>query len=569
MKNYPLYEAPLYSTVRELVNDIEAKYGDDIAYSFKINPRMDIIDEISYTKLASDVRALATELIAKGLKGKNAALIGKMSYGWACTYLAMLSVGVVAVPLDPEWTAEDLADTVKKAECKAMFCDEGVFANKADVISKMGGKNKKIKEIFTIDGVEDDNHISTLISGGNEKREAGDTSFEDAEVDPDAMSLLVFTSGTTGKGKGVMLSQTALLSNVNGALQLLEASKKTVNVLPPHHTFGSTITILGQLTLGINIYISSGIKYIGKEVKEQKPGHLVLVPLFVEAFYRKILAGAKAGGNEKKLARMMKLMNGLNKAGIDLRRQVFKSVLDNFGGELRTIICGGAPLKQEIIDTFAALGITIVNGYGITECAPLISANRNKKTKNGSVGMPIPCDEVKINEPDENGEGEICVKGPNVMLGYYKDEEATAAAFDEDGFFRTGDYGKLDEEGWIYITGRLKNLIILSNGKNVYPEEIEASLSEIPGIVDIVVYEGISKRGTDHNKIVAEIYPDAEFFKTNEIEDKHAYFKQHINEYNKTAVPYKKIGLIKIRETEFPKNTLRKITRFTLDKTID
>ena len=569
MKNYPLYEAPVYSTVREMLADICEKYGEDIAYSYKLNPREDKVEERSYIRLTHDVKCLATELLARDLKGKSVAIIGKMSYGWACAYLAMLSVGVVAVPLDPDWTAEDLADTAKKAECKAIFCDATVFDTKVDVIAKLGCKTKRIKDIFVLEEDERENNVNALISTGYAKRDAGDTSYEDAEVDPDVMSLLVFTSGTTGKGKGVMLSQTALLSNVHGALQLITASKKTVNVLPPHHTFGSTITILGQLTLGINIYISSGIKYIGKEVKEQKPGHLVLVPLFVEAFYRKILAGAKAGGNEKKLARMMKIMGGLNKAGIDLRRQVFKSVLENFGGELRTIICGGAPLKQEIIDTFAALGITIVNGYGITECAPLISANRNKKTKNGSVGMPIPCDEVKINEPDENGEGEICVKGPNVMLGYYKDEEATAAAFDEDGFFRTGDYGKLDEEGWIYITGRLKNLIILSNGKNVYPEEIEASLSEIPGIVDIVVYEGISKRGTDHNKIVAEIYPDAEFFKTSEIEDKHAYFKQHINEYNKTAVPYKKIGLIKIRETEFPKNTLRKITRFTLDKTID
>ena len=569
MKNYPLYDAPLYTTVRELVEDISTKYDEDVAYSFKPNPREERIEERSYRRLAHDVRCLATELLHKGLVGKKAAIIGKMSYTWACTYLAMLSVGIVAVPLDPDWAPEDLADTAKKAECAALFCDSDTFANKADVIVKMGGKTKKIKEVFVIDGEDSDNSVNALIMAGYVKRNEGDTTFEDIEVDPDALSLLVFTSGTTGKGKGVMLSQTALLSNVHGALQLLEASKKTVNVLPPHHTFGSTITILGQLTLGINIYLSSGIKYIGKEVKEQRPGHLVLVPLFVEAFYRKILAGAKAGGNEKKLARMMKIMNGLNKVGIDLRRQVFKSVLENFGGELRTIICGGAPLKQEIIDTFAALGITIINGYGITECAPLISANRNKKTKNGSVGMPIPADEVKIKDPDENGEGEICVKGPNVMLGYYKDEEATADAFDEDGFFRTGDYGRLDEEGWIYITGRLKNLIILSNGKNVYPEEIEADLSEIPGIVDIVVYEGISKRGTDHNKIVAEIYPDSEFFKNSEIEDTHAYFKQHINEYNKTAVAYKKIGLIKIRETEFPKNTLRKITRFVLDKTID
>ncbi len=565
MKNYPLHEAPLYENVRELVNTIEEKYSEDIAYSYKIKPFDEKVQEISYRRLAHDVRCLSTELLARGLKGKQVALIGKMSYGWAISYLAMLSVGVVVVPLDPEWTTEDLAETVKKAECKALFCGPDVFANKADDIKKAC----KLKTVVLIQGDEAELTIDSLIMSGYSRRNEGDTSFEDTEVDADKMSLLVFTSGTTGKGKGVMLSQRALLTNVNGALQLIEASKKTVSTLPPHHTFGSTITILGQLSLGINIYISSGIKYIAREIKEQKPGHMVLVPLYVEAFYRKILAGAKEGGKEKQLRRVMSIMGGLNKVGIDLRRQVFKGVLANFGGELKTIICGGAPLKQEIIDTFSALGITIVNGYGITECAPLISCNRNKQTKNGSVGMPIPCDEVKINEPDENGEGEIFVKGPNVMLGYYKDEEATAAAFDEEGFFKTGDYGRLDEDGWIYITGRLKNLIILSNGKNVYPEEIEADIADIPGIIDVVVYEGISKRGSDYNTIVAEIYADDELLKNNGVEDKQEYFKKHINEYNRRAVAYKKIGLIKIRDKEFPKNTLRKITRFTLDKTID
>ena len=564
MKNYPLNEAPLFENVRELVEFIGETYNEDTAYSYRINPFDEEIQRVSYRRLAHDVRCLATELVARGLKGKHAAIIGKMSYGWACTYLAMLSVGVVAVPLDPEWTAEDLADTVKKAECAALFCGGETLENKADTI-------KAGSELLTvlIDGDRVENNLSHFIMSGYEKRNGGDTSYEDAEIDAEALALLVFTSGTTGKGKGVMLSQKALLSNVHGALQLISASKKSISVLPPHHTFGSTITILGQLTLGIDIYITSGIKYIAKEVKELKPGHLVLVPLFVEAFYKKILAGAKSGGKEKQLNRMIKVMNGLNKVGIDLRRTVFKSILANFGGELRTIVCGGAPLKQEIIDTFAALGVTIINGYGITECAPLISCNRNKKTKNGSVGMPIPADEVKIADPDENGEGEICVKGPNVMLGYYKDEEATAAAFDEEGFFRTGDYGRLDEEGWIYITGRLKNLIILSNGKNVYPEEIEAELSAIEGIIDIVVYEGISKRGADNNAIVAEIYADKALLEANGVENAYEYFKQKINEYNRTAVAYKKIGVIKLRDEEFPKNTLRKITRFVLDKTID
>lgn len=565
MKNYPLNETRDFENVRELVEFIGETYSEDIAYSYKIKPFDEDIQRVTYRRLTHDVRCLATELIARGMKGKHAAIIGKMSYGWACTYLAMLSVGVVAVPLDPDWTAEDLADTVKKAECVALFCGADTLANKADAIKE--GSNISLTVLMDEDSVED--NLSHLIMSGYQRRNSGDTAYEDAEIDVDALALLVFTSGTTGKGKGVMLSQKALLSDIKGGLELIGVSKKTVSTLPPHHTFGSTITILGQLSLGVEIYISSGIKYIAKEIKEQKPGHLVLVPLYVEAFYRKILAGAKEGGKEKQLRRVMKVMGGLNKVGIDLRRTAFKSVLANFGGELKTIICGGAPLKQEIIDTFSALGITILNGYGITECAPLISVNRNKQTKVGSVGQPISMDEVKINEPDENGEGEIFVKGPNVMLGYYKDEEATADAFDEEGFFKTGDYGKLDDEGWLYITGRLKNLIILSNGKNVYPEEIEEELSGIEGVIDVVVYEGISKRGTDHNAVVAEIYPDRAILEAKGIEDEYEYFKRKINEYNRTAVAYKKIGIVRLRDSEFPKNTLRKITRFTLDKTID
>ena len=233
------------------------------------------------------------------------------------------------------------------------------------------------------------------------------------------------------------------------------------------------------------------------------------------------------------------------------------------------IICGGAALNQDIIDTFDAIGITILNGYGITECSPLISCNRNKYQKPGSVGTPIIGEQVKIAHPDENGEGEICIKGTNVMMGYFKDPEATKAAFDEEGYFKTGDYGKLDSEGWIYITGRLKNLIIFSNGKNVYPEEIENELSRIYGVNEVVVYAGESKLQKDKEVIVAEIYPDYDALKLRNIENIPAYFAEKVKEANKNMVSYKAVGKVKIRNTEFPKNTSKKIIRFAIDKTID
>ena len=248
------------------------------------------------------------------------------------------------------------------------------------------------------------------------------------------------------------------------------------------------------------------------------------------------------------------------------------SVLSNFGGELEMIICGGAALNQDIIDFFESIGITILNGYGITECAPLISCNRNEYRKMGSVGLPIIGGHVKILDPDSNGEGEICYKGPNVMMGYYNDEDATRAVFTEDGYFRTGDYGKVEMEGndqWIYITGRLKNLIIFSNGKNVYPEEIETDIQGVYGVNEVVVYAGESKSDPKKEVIVAEIYPDFDSLALHNITDPQKYFDDAVEKINQKNVSYKKVGKVKIRHEEFPKNTSRKITRFKIDKSID
>jgi long-chain acyl-CoA synthetase len=281
------------------------------------------------------------------------------------------------------------------------------------------------------------------------------------------------------------------------------------------------------------------------------------------------MANIKEKGKEKLVKNMMKVSNNLRKIGIDKRRTFFKEILAAFGGELTFVISGGAPISQELMDDFDAWGVTILNGYGITECAPLISVNRNKYQVKGSVGLVLQCDEVKIADPNDNGEGEIRVKGPNVMLGYYKEPEATTEAFDSEGYFRTGDFGKLSDEGALFITGRLKNLIILSNGKNVYPEEIEKVFSHIPGVQDAVVYEGQSKRGMEFNTIVLEVFPDAEYCAANNLEDVRTYLQKFVDDYNRTAVSYKKVGLLKIRKEDFPKNTLRKIQRFKMDRTID
>ena len=323
------------------------------------------------------------------------------------------------------------------------------------------------------------------------------------------------------------------------------------------------------MMIGSEIYISGGLRYVAKELKEQEPEHLVIVPLYLETFYRRIMANLKEKKKEKLVARMIKASNAMLKVGVDVRAKLFGEIRAAFGGKVKMIISGGAPINPEILNFFEAIGISTLNGYGITECAPIIAVNRSKNPVRGSVGHVLDIDTVKIDHPNEDGEGEIWVTGPNVMLGYYKDEAATKDAIDEEGYFKTGDYGKLDKNNVLYITGRKKNLIILSNGKNVYPEEIENELVATPGVIDIIVYEGQSKRGMEHNAIVAEVYPDNEYIQKNNITDIKAHLQKYVDDYNRNAVPYKKIGVLKVRDTEFPKNTLRKIMRFKLDMSID
>ena len=564
-KEHVLHEIPEYETVRALIESVGNEYSDRTAYSYRINPRDKDVVKVSFAEMRRDVRSLASALLQRGCAGKHCVLIGKFSYEWAVMYFATLSIGAVLVPLDRDWHAEDLADTVKKANADYLFCDEDQ-AEKEAVIRREAGIRTPTYFLGAPRGLHS---LRALIAEGESIFFANPERYFSAPIDPTALALLVFTSGTTGKGKGVMLTQKAILADIAAAIPYIDYGSRTLGLLPPHHTYGSTVMFLGHAAIGAEIYVSAGIRYITKELKEQKPEHLALVPLYLETFYRKILANVKEQKKEKLLFGMIKTSNALRKLGIDRRRKLFRTVRATFGGEVKTIISGGAPINPEILAFFDAIGISTLNGYGITECAPLIAFNRSKNIVPGSVGNVIDIDEVKIDEPNEDGEGEILVKGPNVMLGYYNDPEATAEAVDSEGFFHTGDYGRLREDGILYITGRKKNLIILSNGKNVYPEEIENELIAVPGVLEVVVYEGQSRRGLEHNAIVAEIYPEAEYFEKNKIEDLQAYLQKHVDDYNKGAVPYKKITQLRVRNEEFPKNTLRKIIRFKIDTTID
>jgi len=567
MNKHQIHPKREFESIRHIVEYAARTYGHKIAFSYRMKPTDKEKVSISYIEFRDDVRALASEMLARGMQDKHVVVVGKMSYDFIVTYYATLLIGAVLVPLDKDWSEVDLADTAKNADIDYLFIDEEL-ADKSVEIAKLC----KLQTPVVYLGGSGEKGLQAWIAAGRAKFAADRRPYFGVSFDNRKLSLLVYTSGTTGKGKGVMLCTDALIRDMTDIIPYIDFAQNTVSVLPPHHTYGSTVMLIAHVMIGAEVYISDGIKYVVHELKSEKPGHLVLVPLYLETFYRRIQATLKKQGKEKLVHNMLAVSGAARKASfglVDMRKKIFGQIRDVFGGQVKTIVTGGAPINQEIISFFEGIGISVINGYGITECAPIISANRSRNVVKGSVGNVLDMDEVKILDPNEDGEGEICVKGPNVMLGYYKNEEATREAIDEDGYFKTGDYGKLTKDGILYITGRKKNLIILSNGKNVYPEEIENELISVPGVQDIVVYEGKSRRGMEHNAIVAEIFPDKDYIEKNGIEDVKAYLYEYVLAYNKTAVPYKKITVLKIRNEEFPKNTLRKIMRFQIDMTID
>ena len=576
-KNYPIYNTTFIDDMRSLVEESAQNFPDSIAISYKEHYSDKEVKKVTFPQWRDDVRNLGTALVSKGLREENIAIVGENTYGWCCSFFAVMAIGSVTVPVDKELPCEDIDGIITTTGTKAVFFGKTAEDKIINLLKDGGLKTVEllisIADTCSIDAADLGGRnlvsVSELEKLGGELYHNGDNSYYDYKIDVNKLASIVFTSGTTGKGKGVMLSQANICLDMTLGMYNFDITRKTLHVLPPHHTFGSTVNYVGHLSQGCEVYISSGLKHVSDEIREQQPTHLILVPAFLEVMNRKIWTTARKTGKEGLLKVMMKVSDGLRKVGIDLRKKLFSSVLQAFGGKLELVICGGAKLDEDIIKTFDSLGITILNGYGITECAPLISANRNKYRKPGSVGTPILACRVKIDNPDENGEGEICVKGPNVMLGYYNNPEATAEVFDKDGFFHTGDYGKLDEEGWIYITGRKKNLIILSNGKNVYPEEIEADLQKVEGVTEVVVYAGESKVQKDKITIVAEIFPDVDLLADKGITDLQKYFEDQVKILNDRMPSYKAVKRVKLRDVEFQKNTSRKITRFSIDKNID
>ena len=389
-KNYPIYKTTFIDDMRSLVEEAAQNFPDSTAISYKENYWDKDVRKVSFTQWRNDVRNLGTALISKGLREVNIAIVGENSYGWCCSFFAVMAIGSVTVPVDKELPAEDIDGIISTTSCKAVIYGKTAEA-KINELREKGG----LKTVETFIPVTS---LVSLQEEGARLYEAGDNSYYDYKIDVNKLASIVFTSGTTGKGKGVMLSQANIGLDMTLGMYNFDITRKTLHVLPPHHTFGSTVNYVGHLSQGCEVYISSGIKHVSDEIREQQPTHLILVPAFLEVMNRKIWATARKGGKEGLLKAMMKVSDCLRKVGIDIRRKLFSSVLSAFGGKLELIICGGAKLDEEIISTFDSLGITILNGYGITECSPLISANRNRYRKKGSVGTPILACRVKIDK---------------------------------------------------------------------------------------------------------------------------------------------------------------------------
>ena len=553
----PLEDVRYISTIRDLFLSSTELYSENVIYLTKFDAKEDY-REIKYKEFREDVFSFATSLMDMNLKGKKIGIIGDASYMWAVGYISVVcGVGTI-VPLDKELPSEDIDNLSNIAEIDAIIYSDKV--NKA-----LNGYFDKRDDIITICMTDKENSYSmpSLIKKGKGLIAEGDTSFEDAIVKPDDVNVIIFTSGTTGYSKGVMLSHRNIASNVMNicSVYTIKEFDRMFSILPIHHTYECTCGFLCPMFAGSSVAHCSGLKYILKEVKEAQPTIIVAVPLIMEMFHKGIMKEVRKQGKEKTLKFGVKLAKFFDIFGIDIRKKLFGEIHSKFGGRLRDLLVGAATVNPETSIALNDLGIKTIQGYGLTECAPLVCANRQSYFRHDSVGLPVPEDEVKISDPDSDGIGEIIVKGENVMVGYYKDEELTNSVI-KDGFFHTGDLGYI-KDGFVYVTGRLKNVIITDNGKNVFPEEIENKLNEYDAVSDAFVYESDDN---DKKVITVQILPDENYLKETlgddyDCQNTEKIIDDIIKDLNSKMASYKAIKKVIVRKEDFVRTTTKKIKR--------
>ena len=558
-KNYALNsDVVKISSIKEMLNLAVKDAGDKNAFEYRDENNHEKIVKVTYKEFVKDTEELGTALASLGMQNKHIAIIGENSYKWLTVYLTVLKSTGVFVPIDRELPCKDIINVLKHSDSEVLFYSEKyekwideIKENVPNIKFFIGLNRKKHNEnILSYD---------TFKENGKNVLEQGSKIYTELEDDENKLKLLVYTSGTTGAPKGVMLTEHNLISVIYYGLQVADIGQKCLSVLPYHHTYEAVAGILVELHKHSTICINDSLKNVLKNLQLFKPDFIYLVPAFTEVFYKNIWNNAQKTGKDKALKKMIPISNGLRAAGIDLRAKLFKSIHEAFGGNLKEIICGGAPIRPEIGKFFNDIGITLLNGYGITECSPLVSVNRMKFNDSNTVGVVLPCCEIKFENVNSDGDGEICVKGDIVMQGYYKDEERTNKVL-KDGWFNTEDYGSINKKGQLIINGRKKNLIVLDNGKNVYPEEIENYILGIDYVQEVIV-KGIKNNIGQEVSLCAEVFLNDDKVKEMNIQNIHEKLKEDIAEACKELPTYKKITEIEIRKDEFEKTTTKKIKR--------
>ena len=559
-----IHEFEKFTDLKDMLNKAVEKFGSRPAYVFKTE-KEGVFKEITYKEFKHDIDGLGTALINLGLKDKRVAVIGDNRYEWAVSYLAVTNGTGIVVPLDKALPNNEIESLIMRSEVEAI-----IYTSKYDEIMEelKDKKNTNLKYFISMDLDESTNGVISfkkLVEKGKEQLENGDRKFLDAEINPDVMGIMLFTSGTTSQSKAVMLSHKNIVSNLMdiAATIKVDENDRFLSFLPLHHTFECTVGFLYPISKGSSIAFCEGIRHIADNIKEYEITIMISVPVLYEGMCKKVMKAIEKQGKLRTVNLGMKISNGLLKVGIDVRNKLFKQIHESLGPKLRLLVAGGAALDPETEKIFNGLGINMYQGYGLTETSPVIAAEDDKFRRIGSIGKAFPSLDVKIKNENEEGIGELLVKGPTVMLGYYQNEEATKETIDEDGWLNTGDLARIDKDGFIFVTGRKKYVVVLKNGKNVYPEELEILINKIAGVSESFVYVKLEDDG-DY-KIAAKIVYDKDIMKDiygiedkNEIKEK---LWQEIKRINKTMPTYKYIKEISVTDEELIKTTTRKIKR--------
>ena len=568
----PYEDMTHYKTVKEFFMQSVEKYPNEDCILEKPDHKTPY-KITTYKEFKEDVFGLGTALInVLNLKDKKVIIIGETQYGWYASYMAMLCGVGIAVPTDRELPTNELENIVRRSKASAIIYSP----KKEEDIQKIKERVPEVEYFIEMKSdkklEEKDVGLQYLIDLGKAIIKSGDNSFEKIEIDPEEFKILFFTSGTTSNSKGVMLNNRNLAENINAvsAYVKLYPIDMLFSVLPLHHCYESTIGFLLPIATGASVAVCEGLRYIVPNLQEAKPTAILTVPLLVESLYKKINEKIVKSKKDKIVNTMISVTNALKGAGIDIKKKVFKEIYDNLGGNLRIIVSAAAPIDKKVGNWLEDIGITFLQGYGLTETAPISALTPEYKTCVGSAGKAIVQADIKVKDPNENGEGELLIKTPTLMMGYYEDEEETKKVIDEDGYFNAGDIGYIDNDGYIFITGRSKNVIVTQNGKNIYPEEIEMLLDKVDEIKESMVYgkkpEADSRKEEKELIITARVIPDYEKIEElhGKLSEKEIYdvIWKNVKEVNKKLTSYKAIKSLEIKEGEFEKTSTMKIKRY-------